>query len=79
VIHALMRSGKETMKRIALILALSLAAAAYAATTSIIKVSRLSDTTAAISCKNGADPYRQNGRYNSHYFLREVRLSNGAD
>jgi len=42
------------MKRLALILALSLAA--YATSTSIIKVSRLSDTTAAISCKNGADP-----------------------
>lgn len=31
-------------------------ALAFAAGTSVIKISRLSDTQAAISCKNGADP-----------------------
>lgn len=44
------------MKRV-LITVLTLGAIAGAtASTSVIKVSRLSDTEAAISCKNGSDP-----------------------
>lgn len=44
-------------KPMMIIAILTLAGIAYAATTtSIIKVSRLSDTEASVSCKNGADP-----------------------
>lgn len=45
------------MKKLTIIAVLTLGAIAGAtASTSLIKVSRLSDTEAGISCKNGADP-----------------------